>query len=305
MPQRFLRPGIRTSQRWNAVSHAACRLYVSILTQVDDYGRYDGRNSILWSEAFAIWNEQNPDQEVTSQESAALCLQLAAANLVMFYELNGRRYVQITQWNERARGPSKWPDPKLSQVVESQAPQRTAANRSEPQRDDVLPLPNPASLAIVPSPSHRPETTSLAHLDGERESDFEKFWKAYPKKKKKDDALKVFNRKKSKMPSIEKVIFAIQIQKKSNDWTRDEGQFIPYPASWLNGGSWDDQVELPNFNGNVVKKDPDVYQTGKPWTLDRAPIREEFPTDGAFQSHQAMYNNWRTKRLTEKQKETK
>jgi len=112
MPQRFLRPGLRTSPRWNKISHTAARLYIAILTLVDDYGRYDGRPAVLWADAFAVWNDQNPDQIITRQVTAADCCQLAAEKLLEFYEIDGRQYLQVLQWQERARNKSKWPDPK-------------------------------------------------------------------------------------------------------------------------------------------------------------------------------------------------
>jgi len=31
-------------------------------------------------------------------------------------------------------------------------------------------------------------------------------------------------------------------QKNSDDWTRNDGQYIPYPATWLNGQRWEDEV---------------------------------------------------------------
>ena len=30
--------------------------------------------------------------------------------------------------------------------------------------------------------------------------------------------------------------------KKSKDWQKDNGQFIPYPATWLNAKGWEDEV---------------------------------------------------------------
>lgn len=151
MPQRFLRPGIRTSPRWNSVSHAAARLYISILTQVDDWGRYDGRNSVLHSDAFAVWNEQNPSLVVSPQESAALSCELSASSLLFFYEVDGRKYLQLIQWEERARGKSKWPSPP------KQLPQESAAERSGTQ-------PNPASLVIAMSHRHEPSPSGVSDV---------------------------------------------------------------------------------------------------------------------------------------------
>ena len=36
---------------------------------------------------------------------------------------------------------------------------------------------------------------------------------------------------------------ALEAQKKSEDWLKDKGQFIPYPTTWLNQGRWEDEVE--------------------------------------------------------------
>ena len=31
--------------------------------------------------------------------------------------------------------------------------------------------------------------------------------------------------------------------KDSDQWTRDDGRFIPHPATWLNGRQWEDEVQ--------------------------------------------------------------
>ncbi|MBO5837238.1 MAG: hypothetical protein J6Q92_05025 [Oscillospiraceae bacterium] len=41
---------------------------------------------------------------------------------------------------------------------------------------------------------------------------------------------------------LDTLLSAIDRQKKSAQWTKDNGQFIPYPATWLNGKRWEDQV---------------------------------------------------------------
>lgn len=69
--------------------------------------------------------------------------------------------------------------------------------------------------------------------------DFELFWEAYPKKKAKQDAEKAFAKV---TVSVQTLLYAIEVQKKSEDWTKENGQFIPHPATWLNGKRWEDQV---------------------------------------------------------------
>ena len=74
--------------------------------------------------------------------------------------------------------------------------------------------------------------------------DFETFWTAYPKKRKKADALKAWSKQNGNRPPIETLLAKLTELKSSFDWTKEGGQFIPLPASWLNSGGWDDQVKV-------------------------------------------------------------
>lgn len=81
---------------------------------------------------------------------------------------------------------------------------------------------------------------------------FETFWFAYPKKKAKSDAQKAF----AKLTDDDKVKImpALERQKKSYDWTKDGGQYVPYPATWLNGHRWEDEVSEAPARGNCSRK---------------------------------------------------
>lgn len=74
---------------------------------------------------------------------------------------------------------------------------------------------------------------------------FDQFYKAYPKKKAPRDAEQAW-KKLSPSPDLQTTILvAIDRAKQSPDWQKDGGQFIPYPASWLNGRRWEDEVQGP------------------------------------------------------------
>lgn len=66
---------------------------------------------------------------------------------------------------------------------------------------------------------------------------FEQFWEAYPKKKFKGDAEKAFR---SVTVPVETLLAAIRVQSASNDWQKEGGRYIPYPASWLRALGWED-----------------------------------------------------------------
>lgn len=79
---------------------------------------------------------------------------------------------------------------------------------------------------------------------------FEKFWSAYPKKTAKQQALKVWEKLRPDEELTARILTSLERQKKSVQWTKDNGQFIPYPATWLNGRRWEDETTEVNSNGN-------------------------------------------------------
>ena len=68
---------------------------------------------------------------------------------------------------------------------------------------------------------------------------FERFWSVYPRKIGKQSAKRAFER--VKVP-LETLVTAVERQKCSDQWTQNNGQFIPHPATWLNQGRWDDEL---------------------------------------------------------------
>lgn len=85
------------------------------------------------------------------------------------------------------------------------------------------------------SPSPLPEK--------QKDKPFDVFWKEYPKKVGKEAARKAFAKAKSKA-SLEEMLKALQEQKTSVQWQRDNGQYIPNPSTWLNQGRWADELDI-------------------------------------------------------------
>ncbi len=83
--------------------------------------------------------------------------------------------------------------------------------------------------------------------EGERlEKSFDQFWAAYPKKTAKQQALKVFQKLNPDEALLNTILNSLEQQKHSVQWTKDGGQYIPYPATWLNGRRWEDESEVQN-----------------------------------------------------------
>lgn len=78
--------------------------------------------------------------------------------------------------------------------------------------------------------------------------DFSTFWKCYPKKKDKGHAEKAFRRA-IKLASLGTMLAALERQKPT--WA--DPKFIPYPATWLNGQRWEDEVTT-HVNGGTDER---------------------------------------------------
>ena len=72
------------------------------------------------------------------------------------------------------------------------------------------------------------------------DDDFEQFWMQYPRKTGKKAALKAWNRAEDR-PAIDLILLSVDQAKRSEQWRKDNGQFIPLPATWINQGRWDDR----------------------------------------------------------------
>ena len=70
---------------------------------------------------------------------------------------------------------------------------------------------------------------------------FERFWSSYPRKQSKINARKAFEKISPSEELLGKMLSAIGEASKSQQWTKDGGQFIPLPATWLNQRRWEDE----------------------------------------------------------------
>lgn len=126
----------------------------------------------------------------------------------------------------------RWSSESLS---DGQASRSTVAKRVAKRHFCESP-PGPPSSVLVLANANTPPNPQ-----GWNGSGFDQFWRAYPRKEGKANARKAFH-KALKTTSLETILSAITNQQKSDNWTKDDGQFIPHPASWLNGQRWDDEL---------------------------------------------------------------
>lgn len=103
----------------------------------------------------------------------------------------------------------------------------------------------------VTSPTTNPQPTTTttpktsARLNGERqelETRFAKFWQAYPRKVAKVAALRAWMKLTPGDAQLEDMLADVLDRCRSPDWLKDNGAYIPHPATYLNGKRWEDCV---------------------------------------------------------------
>lgn len=71
---------------------------------------------------------------------------------------------------------------------------------------------------------------------------FDKFWGIYPKKIGKKCAYNSFKKIKNLDEEFDKIIQVVEFLKQSKNWKKNNGQFIPYPTTFLNQERWKDEI---------------------------------------------------------------
>lgn len=97
---------------------------------------------------------------------------------------------------------------------------------------------------------------------------FDRFWKAYPKKRAKGDAEKAWKELRPSEPLVNQILATLELAKTSADWLKDGGQYIPYPATWLRRKGWED-----DFKGQGTILDKDAREKAYSCLKDAGDIR--------------------------------
>ncbi|NCE83510.1 Pyocin large subunit-like protein [Pseudomonas sp. Q1] len=93
---------------------------------------------------------------------------------------------------------------------------------------------------------------------------FAQFWALYPRKVGKEAARKAWDKLKLTNELFDSLIQALGAQCLTTDWTKDNGQFIPHPSTWINGKRWEDEVPDPAPLGSNVHQFTPRPQSGEP-----------------------------------------
>ena len=72
--------------------------------------------------------------------------------------------------------------------------------------------------------------------------EFLSFYEGYPRKEAKPDAYKAWSKLSPSNGVVKAIMAGLEAWKKNPNWLKDNGQYIPLPASWLNKRRWEDEI---------------------------------------------------------------
>lgn len=220
MPTRYLKPGIRDSEAIDSLSPMSEVLFYRLLVTVDDFGRYDGRPKMVKAACFPI------RESVTAKTVDKSLEELSKQGLITVYESDNKPYLQMNKWDNKPRASSsKYPehDTECIQLYTDVRNPRTC-------------VPLTKTKTKTKTETKTETETSSNHFDG--------FWSAYPKKVGKQQARKAWDKIKNINAESRAIMEALSWQTKSKSWTKDQGQFIPNPATYLNQRRWEDEPSV-------------------------------------------------------------
>ncbi len=75
---------------------------------------------------------------------------------------------------------------------------------------------------------------------GEPSPEFVEFWSAYPKRVSKPQAIRAWRKLSPDAQTVRAILAGVNRDKRSDQWLRDDGRFIPNPSTYLNNARWQD-----------------------------------------------------------------
>lgn len=117
-------------------------------------------------------------------------------------------------------------------------------NREATQPNPTQPYPTqPRNKPMRKDGAQQDPKDGFGLFSGLEEEAFLRFWKFYPKKRSKGDAEKAWKSIKPGSELVEKILDALKRAKTSRDWLKENGKFVPYPATWLRSKGWEDEFD--------------------------------------------------------------
>lgn len=260
---RTIKPEFWTDEKLVLCTRDARLFFIGLLNFADDEGRLEDSPRRLKMQVF-------PGDDLTAGDIDGFLNELVQQRIICRYVAEGRCCISISGFSKHQR--VKHPTPsRLPACSEGDALPIYAGDENPPP---ALPedCGSPTPALPQPSPTYRerererevihPAAAVAAVPTPKRAEQFERFWSAYPRKKGKQEALKVWARKRLD-PRADELIADVT-NRAANDRQWLEG-FVPHGDTYLRQERWQDEVETPTANGAPAAAPAYTLPTGVRW----------------------------------------
>ena len=165
---------------------------------------------------------------------------LEQSRFISTYSVLGQRYIKIINF-EKHQNPHKNERESGSDIPDISEQDEITNENNDLTKDgtkpDFIGTARADSLLLIPD-SLNPIPVKNQSRENALDDGFHEFWNFYPKKVGKDAAHKAWKKQK---PNVDDVLQALIWQKESSQWFKNNGAFIPNPATYINEGRWKDE----------------------------------------------------------------
>ena len=157
MPNRIIKESIRTSRNVNNLTDFQFRLWICLITYVDDFGRGSADPDLL--KGFVFPRRKSVSE---SQIQKAL-LDLANIGMIVLYDVDGESYFYFPNWSSHQRTQtkkSKYPAPDENSEIHSTSQKSTVTHGESPLESNPSKNPNTNPNTNTNPGSTEPETIS-------------------------------------------------------------------------------------------------------------------------------------------------
>ena len=234
MPNRLIKESICASESIDNLSPFQETFFYRLIVNCDDFGRMDARLDILASKLYPL-RRTMPTGKIKDALQA-----LVKERMVDTYEVNGKPYLQLINWNKyqqiRAKK-SKYPAPDT--------------NGKQMISDDIKCPRNPIQSESNTESESNTNTIQARAREDERNDGFTRFWDAYPRKNGGDIQqafMEYLHVTRDLGVDPETLIAAVEEQKKKI--TPESMRYVPGAEKWLKNRGWMEKQPEPEKKTN-------------------------------------------------------
>lgn len=222
MPRiRYLKPDFFTDEHIAELPYEARLVFQGLWCLADREGRLEDRPKHL--------KVMLMPYDKIDMDKALERLRAGVKPFISRYQVNDQLYIQILNFAKHQKPHHTEKDSIIPVEDKTKDKENGKIKRMGSVHEASTELSN--GLKTVKTPL-KGNTTDIYNVE------FLEFWKAYPYKTAKDKAWEAWQKK---SPPLQDCLKTLAWQVKSEQWVKEKGQFIPMPATWINGKRWEDE----------------------------------------------------------------